>query len=136
VACWDTDTGSAVAQPHQRYLFTIGQFVGYAGELAPEAHADLSQLALACARSRWAREVLVDSGMTGMLYILPARPGVSAAFSRQVFGRARRVRQDLLPESPPVPVKATYLDFTAPGPGPAAVRPHGNPAAPPAVGPW
>jgi len=36
--------GSAVAQPHQRHLFTISQFAGYVGELASEAHVDLSQL--------------------------------------------------------------------------------------------
>jgi transposase len=36
--------GSAVAQPHQGHLFTIGQFAGYVGELASEAHVDLSQL--------------------------------------------------------------------------------------------
>jgi hypothetical protein len=29
------------------------------------------QLALACARSRWASEVLVDSGMAGMSDIMP-----------------------------------------------------------------
>jgi transposase len=36
--------GSAVAQPHQRHLFPVGQFAGYVGELAPEAHVNLGQL--------------------------------------------------------------------------------------------
>jgi hypothetical protein len=36
--------GSAVAQPHQRHLFTIGQLAGHVGELASEAHVDLGQL--------------------------------------------------------------------------------------------
>lgn len=34
-------------------------------------------MALACARSRWAREVLVDSGMAGMGHIVPAQGAVA-----------------------------------------------------------
>jgi hypothetical protein len=54
-----------------------------------------------CVRSRWAREVLVDSGMTACSTY--CRSGVPTAFSRQVFGQARRARQHSLPESSPVP---------------------------------